>query len=480
MLAVARHADVAFEQAAIGMALVDFQGAFLAVNAAFSELVRRSEQELLALTWQTITHAEDIHRGEEEVQRVAAGEEDTFRFAKRYVRSDGNVIWVLLNVSLIRDEAGGPVCLFTQVVDITEQRRAEEELTRLASIVEYSDDAIVSTDADGTVLTWNRAAEQMYGYSEAEMVGRSMATVLPRERHEEARQLIERVRSGERVRNFETVRRHRNGSIIDVSVTVSPIFDASGTLRISSIARDITEQKRITAVLDRTLAALETALQEARDREARSRRFLSDAAHHLRNPVAGINGCVEAFLRGASADDQERLIGEIARETWRTSRLVDRLLRIARLEQGEPLIVERRDLTGVIRDEVERAGSLAPHLTISVVAPGPVWAELDARATREILGNLLENARRHAVRDVRVAVEEDEGFVAVCVADDGPGLPEGEEDQAFEPFMSLDGAGGFGLGLTVSRALARALGGDLAYEDGAFVLRLGRSPLVTT
>jgi PAS domain S-box-containing protein len=349
----------------------------------------------------------------------------------------------------------------------------EEELARLASIVESSDDAILSKDLEGRILSWNRAAERMYGYTTTEIVGRSVLTIIPADRHREAAELMERVRRGESVRNLETVRLRKDGSTVDVSVTVSPIRDGSGlVVRASSIARDITEQKRMTAELDRTLVALESALDEARVSEARSRRFLSDAAHHLRNPVAGIRACAETLLRGPDPVGAERLLAEIVRETSRTSRLVDRLLRLARLEQGEPLMLAPRNIVELCQDEVERARSLAPHLAITMTGDDPVVLPVDGRAVREIMGNLLENASRHAVGRVDVSVLRSPPGAILHVTDDGPGLPEGEGAHVFEPFVSIDGKGGSGLGLTVSRALARAHGGDLSWKGGQFVLTL--------
>ncbi len=473
-----RHADVAFKQAAIGMALIDFDGAFLAVNPALCDLVGRSEDELVTMTWQSITHPDDVEPGQRELAESIADEGRTFRLAKRYIRPDGECVSVLLTVSLIRSQGGEPICLLTQVVDLTDQQRADEGLGRLAAIVESSDDAIISNDLDGTILSWNRAAERMYGYTAEEIVGQSIFTIVPADRRDEVQQLLERIRWGESVRNLETVTLRKDRSPIDVSVTVSPIFDARGAaVRASAIARDITVQREMAAELDATLAALESAFHEARGREARIRTFLSDAAHHLRNPIAGIRGCAETLLRGVDPAGAERLLVEIARQTSYVSRLVDRLLRIARLEQGESLAFETVDLVDLCQNEIERAESLAPHLSIVLTADRPVLAALDPGAVCEILCNLLENARRHAVGRIEVTVGEEAGDgVLVQVRDDGPGLRHGQDRQAFEPFVSLDGKGGAGLGLTVSKAIAGAHGADLTYEDGAFLLRFSRGP----
>ena len=463
--------DLAFDQAAIGMAIVDFRGHFLRVNAALCELVGRSEAQLLTARWQEVTHPDDVDPGEQEVDKTRAGTERTFRLAKRYVRPDGSLVWVLLSVSLIRSQGGEPLCLFTQAVDITEQRRAEEGAARLAAIVESSDDAILTTSLDGSILSWNRAAERMYGYPPAEIVGQNAHVLAPPDRRAEVMDLLGVVARGQSVSNHETVRLRKDRSPVDVSITISPIRDGGPVVRASVIARDITEQKQMVAGLDTALVALENALAEARAAEERSHRFLSDAAHHLRNPVAGIRGCVEALLRGCSAADSERLAEEIIRDTSHVSRLVDRLLRMSRLDQGEALTLERDDLVAVCRDSVERTRSLAPGLDIDMTAEPLLELPLNREAVKEILTSVLDNCRRHAERRIDVTVHPCGRMACVRLVDDGAGLAPSDVERAFEPFASLDGSGS-GLGLAISRALARGHGGDLVYEDGVFLLRL--------
>ena len=375
-------------------------------------------------------------------------------------------------MSLIRTHTGEPLCLFTQAVDITDQQRAEEGVARLAAIVESSDDAILSKALDGTILSWNRAAERMYGYTSAEMVGQSVLTIVPIHLKSELVQLLAAVAAGQSVTNHETVRQRKDNSLIDVSITISPIRNAAGeVVRASTIARDVTQQKRMARKLDETLAALESALGEARAAEERSRLFLSDAAHHLRNPVAGIRSCVETMLRGCPEPDRDRLVAEIIRDTSHVSRLVDRLLKMSRLHQGETLALQPGDLVEVCREAVERASSLAPDLQIRMAPESRVPFWFDGEGIREIMTSVLDNARRHAERHIDVAVYQHDRMACVRISDDGPGLGSANLQRAFEPFVSLDGSGS-GLGLAISRAVARAHGGDLAYENGAFILRL--------
>ena len=464
--------DVAFDQAAIGMAMVDFEGHFLEVNEALCELLGRSKPELLTARWQDVTYPDDIGVGEREVERTQAGKDRTFRLAKRYIHGDGRLIWVLLSVSLICAENGDPLCLFTQAVDITEQRRAEDRYAWLAAIVESSDDAILSMSLDGTISTWNRGAEHVYGHDPTAILGKNVTTIMAPECRDEIVRFLGVVARGQSITNHETIGMRNDDSLVDVWMTMSPIRGRSGDIvGASTITRDITERKRIASELDTTLGALETALSEAGTAEERSRRFLSDAAHHLRNPVAGIRSCVETMLRGCPAPDRERLFVEIIRDTSHVSRIVDRLLRMSRLDQGESLYVERVDLVEVCGDAVDRARALAPDLRIEMVSEPIESMQFDRDAVREALDGILDNGARHAKKRLDVAVYQSGGMANVRVSDDGPGLAPSDVEQAFEPFVSLDGTGS-GLGLAISRAVARAHGGDVVYGDDGFVLRL--------
>ena len=364
------------------------------------------------------------------------------------------------------------------VHDLSDRRRAEEARHRLAAIVDWSDDAIIGKDLAGTIVSWNQGAQHMYGYAAAEIVGRHITVIVPPERHDEVESFLDMVRRGERVPHHDTVRLTKHGVPIDVSVTVSPIRDATGAVTgASTIARDITEQRWLASTLDTTLTALETALEEARASEASTRRLLSDAAHQLRTPMAGIRACAETLLRGPAPSERDRLLADMVRETSRASRLMTGLLKMARLDQGAELHPAACDVEELCCDEADRTRVLAPDLDITVEAddlhqrPG-----LDADAMREMVANLLDNARRHAERRITISLVGRDGAVEVRVADDGPGVPPGREEQVFERFVSLDNRGGSGLGLPIARALARAHGGDLRYEAPAFVLRLPITP----
>ena len=223
------------------------------------------------------------------------------------------------------------------------------------------------------------------------------------------------------------------------------------------------------------VAALLRARDAARASEARSRAFLASAAHQLRTPVAALGASVEALLLEGSDPAQERLLANVATEASRLGRLVASLLRTARIDQGEPLQPEATSLVELCEAELDRVRQLSSlDWRLEVDASTAPWVMLDPRAASESLGNLLDNARRHAVTTVAVRISTDRNQIVIAVIDDGPGLPSGAESRAFERFVTLDGRGGTGLGLAIARDLARRQGGDLSYDHKAFRLAFPR------
>ena len=234
-----------FEQAAVGMAHVGLDGRWLAVNRRLCEIVGYAATELLALDFQSITHPDDLDADLANVAALLAGEIETYAMEKRYIRKDRSIIWINLTVSLVRDAAGVPQYFISVVEDIEKRKRAETAQAQLAAIVASSDDAIIGRALDGTVTSWNRAAENLFGYAEAEMIGQSIARISPRDKEDEEASILEQICAGRTVAHLETQRCRRDGALLDVWVTVSPIRDANGLLvGASTIVRDVTDRKR--------------------------------------------------------------------------------------------------------------------------------------------------------------------------------------------------------------------------------------------
>jgi signal transduction histidine kinase len=220
------------------------------------------------------------------------------------------------------------------------------------------------------------------------------------------------------------------------------------------------------------VSALRGFADAAQASEQRSRDFLATASHQLRTPVGGILVSAEALTVEADEQVRRRLATNLAAEATRLGRLVANLLRTTRLDQGQTMDLRSVDLAALCEDQVDVFRERVPGLHIAVSAGANVQPALaDPQLIDEALANLLDNACRHARSQVAVTVESG-ADVVITVRDDGPGLPAGSEQRVFERFVSLDSAGGAGLGLPIARALCRAQGGDVEWSGAEFVIRL--------
>jgi PAS domain S-box-containing protein len=229
-------------------------------------------------------------------------------------RPDGTRVWFLAYPTPLRDELGTLLGAVNMLVDITERRNAEHLAARLAAIVESSDDAIISKDLDGTITTWNSGAERLFGYAAEEIIRKPITVLIPLDRHNEEPEIIDRIRRGERVDHYETVRRRKDGSLVDISLTVSPIRDVNGRIvGASKIARDITERKRAQVQQDlllsemshrvKNLFAVASSLVALSARSARTPAEMAEALQARMAALARAHGLTRAGLID-SADSQ--------------------------------------------------------------------------------------------------------------------------------------------------------------------------------
>lgn len=201
-----------------------------------------------------ILHPDDRARIKNESQAAIKNHRE-LDLEYRIIRPDKSVRWLSVRATCSYDSKGRPEKLLGTIMDITERKQAEQAQARIVAIVESSDDAIVSMDLSGVVQTWNKGAERLFGLSEKKIAGRSIKTIIPKDRSTEEDEILARVRSGKKIEHFETVRCRKDGSLIDVSLTVSPIRDSTGrVIGASKTARDITERKRAEAALRRSEA----------------------------------------------------------------------------------------------------------------------------------------------------------------------------------------------------------------------------------
>jgi PAS domain S-box-containing protein len=256
---------------------------------------------------------------------------------------DGRVLFIALDGIIQRDEAGKFVRTHCILHDITPYRMAEQALMHYAAIVASSEDAIISKDLSGTIMSWNGGAESLFGYRAAEMLGKPVATIVPEERREEEGMIMTGISEGRTFKHYETQRRRKDGQLVDVSVTVSPVRDRQGIIvGASKIARDITERKRAETELHRHREHLEelvnarTNALEALNGELEA--FSFSVSHDLRTPLRAIDGFARLLAKKyADQLDEEghRLIRVVCQNTERMSRLIDDILAFSRVGRGE-------------------------------------------------------------------------------------------------------------------------------------------------
>ena len=233
----------AFKASPIGIAIENLEGQPLFVNTALCSMLGFSENELCGKHCMEFSPPEDAEKDWALFEELRAGARDHYQIEKRYYRRDGSLIWGRLSLSLLNYT---PPMVIAMVEDITEKKAAEEDRLRHTVLVESSEDAIISKDLNGIIVSWNAAAERIFGYTEAEAVGQPITILFPPELlHEESR-IGERLKTGERIEHYETIRVNKAGKRLNVSLSISPIKDATGRLvGFSKISRDITERKQI-------------------------------------------------------------------------------------------------------------------------------------------------------------------------------------------------------------------------------------------
>jgi PAS domain S-box-containing protein len=360
-------------------------------------------------------------------------------------------------IRLADGELLGVVLIFR---DISERKRAERHQAWLAAIVDSSDDAIASKTLDGTVTSWNSGAAHLFGYSSQEIIGKPIALIIPPELQEEERAILARLRQGERIEHFETVRVAKDARRIDISLTVSPIRDDSGVIvGASKVARDITAQKHA-----------ENALREA---DRRKDEFLATLAHELRNPLAPIRQAALISQAPEASEAQKRWSHEvIVRQVQHMSRLVDDLLDVSRITAGRiRLHEEPLDLAAVLSLAIESCGPALQserHELESVFPEPPVYVRGDRVRLAQVFSNILGNAAKYTPSGGRISIEvrREADDAIVRVRDSGVGIPQRMLKYVFELFAQVDRSydrtgGGLGIGLTLAKRLVEMHGGSI-------------------
>lgn len=351
--------------------------------------------------------------------------------------------------------------------------------TMLAAIVMSSDDAIVSKDLHGTIMSWNAGAERLFGYTAEEAVGRPVTMLLPPERQAEETEILATLIRGDRIHHFETERIRKDGRRIHVSISVSPIRDAEGrTVGGAKIARDVSLRKRLDAerevVLAKEREARNLAEQASRSKDA----FLAMISHELRTPLTPILAWARLLKQGRLGPEKtDRAINAIDRNATLQAQLIDDLLDVSRIVAGKMrLNVGPVDLVAVIEAalEVVRPAADAKGIRIDASLARDVGAVSgDPGRLQQVVWNLLSNAVKFTPErgEVRVRLAPVPSGVQIVVSDTGPGIAPEFLPYLFEQFQQAEAGstrvhGGLGLGLAIVRHIVELHGGTVRAESG--------------
>jgi len=359
-------------------------------------------------------------------------------------------------------------------IEVTERHKAEEVQAQLGAILQQTTDAVIGADLDGNVFGWNRGAEAMLGYSMTEIVGQPVDRLAPSEKAYESKELFEIVLHGESISNFETVRVHKNGDMIDVSITLSPVKDSKGKIvGVSAILRDITEHKQA----QESLRKHEEQLRRVEKMNAIGR-LAGGVAHDFNNLLSVIGGNAEFLLSSLSPQDTQREeVEEIQKAVKRGAELTKQLLVFGQKQVSQPQPVNLNELSAEMNKMLKRL--IDATVDLSIIQDKNLKPVLgDPGQMQQIILNLVLNAKDampkggHLILETR-QLEPDEmekegkptlplgAYARLSVTDTGTGMTPDVQKHIFEPFFTTKAGKGTGLGLATVYGLVAKWSGHI-------------------
>ena len=401
---------------------------------------------------------DDLQHQESDILRRLRVGEQISHFETTRVTKDGRYLVVSLTISPVRDRHGCVVGVSKIVRDITAQKGLDDARFQLAAIVESSDDAILSKDLNGIIKSWNQAAQRLFGYTAEEVIGASVLRLIPEELQSEEKDILKKLRAGERIDHFETTRVRKNGERFDVSLTISPIKDSSGlVIGASKVLRNVSKRKQ-----------LERSLIQA-EKLAATGRMAATIAHEINNPLEAVLNLIYLARSNSSQTEVVSFLSAAEEELGRLALIAKQTLGYYR-DQNVPKLVSIEDLLSDalrIYDSKFRNAGIAVQTRFSCSRKVPV----KSGEVMQVISNLLANAI-YAMplggKLLSTATDADmsgrEG-VLFTIEDDGVGIPEQNLPMIFEPFFTTRGAIGTGIGLWIAKQFVEGHGGFIEVDS---------------
>jgi PAS domain S-box-containing protein len=345
----------------------------------------------------------------------------------------------------------------------------------LAAIVESAEDAVVTKTLEGVITSWNQGAERMFGYTADEAIGQPVTMLIPPDHINEEPAIIARLRAGERIEHYETVRVRKDGTLLDISLTVSPIRDGNNkVIGASKIARDISLRKQQEKTLLEQSEANERLYREAQDSARIKEEFLATISHELRTPLNAVLGWSRILRAGnLNEADTAKALETIERNARAQAQLIDDLLDVSRIITGKLRMdvrpIDPNEFIEAAIDAVNPAATAKEIRLQKIMDTGVVNVPGDPSRLQQVIWNLLSNAIKFTPRGghVQVRMERVNSHLEVIVADNGQGIPAEFLPHVFDRFRQEDQSssrthGGLGLGLALVRHLVELHGGSVA------------------
>jgi PAS domain S-box-containing protein len=432
----------------------DLNGIVTDWNATAERMFGYTAEEMVGRSILTIVPPELQHEEPIILSKIRAGERLEHYETSRLHKS-GRRVDVSLTLSPMRDARGRVFGASKIARDITDRIRSDNARMMLAAIVESSEDAIISKTLDGIITTWNASAERLFGYKPEEIIGQSVLRLIPRELHYEEPHIIAKLRSGERIEHFETRRMRKNGEIIDISLTVSPIRDQKGrVVGASKIVRDISDRK-----------AAEAAIIE-KEKLAAAGRLAATLAHEVNNPLESITNLAYLLAHHQPLDEESRRYADLLlKEVQRAGEITRQTLSYHKATRERSQVDISEILEHISRWKRKKLDAKGIRLKLEFVDPPQVSGY--PGELRQVFDNLIENAMdatpsggtiRVRARGQRLGSSQG---LRVSVCDSGEGIPRSALFKIFDPFFTTKPKTGSGLGLWVTREIVQKHGGTI-------------------
>jgi PAS domain S-box-containing protein len=430
------------------------QGIIISWNPAAERMFGYAEKEAVGKHISLIIPPDRLSEEDLVITNIANGVKvEHFETLRR--TKDGLIIPISVTVSPVLDDAGRIIGASKIIRDISELKKAAEKQSRLAAIIDSSDDTILSKTLKGIITSWNKAAEKMFGYTEEEVLGKHISLIIPPERLDEETYIIGEVSKGNRVDHFQTVRLAKDGRVVHISLTVSPIVDDKGNIiGASKIARDISEQLAIQEENARLFEQVK-ALNEKKDE------FIGLASHELKTPLTTIHGYLQILRKIVLDERGQTFLQKAGQQVKKVNALISDLLDVSKIEAGKlQLNMERFDMHQLTEEVIEMLSHNNKHFTIRLNSSvGEAYINGDPHRIEQVVINLLTNAIRYSPGTEQIIVHlcMNETTVKLGVQDFGMGIPTDVLNDIFSKFFRVDNPNahisGLGIGLYLSQEI---------------------------